>query len=235
MKIVSWNCNGAFRKKRFALDEFDADVLVIQECENPGISSDLDYSAWATNYLWVGSVPYKGLGVFAKPELELKQILLPPNDFELFLPCKIGSDISMLAVWTQAGINREQGYIGQLWRYLQLNSSCLTEVNSILIGDLNSNQRWDKKRESGNHSQVVDYLEGIGLQSLYHSQMTEAHGKESTPTFFMYRKLERPYHIDYAFCSDAISKKSARLEIASPEKWLVMSDHVPLTLHIDNC
>ena len=35
MKIISWNCNGKFREKFSAILEEDADIYVIQECENP--------------------------------------------------------------------------------------------------------------------------------------------------------------------------------------------------------
>ena len=35
MKIITWNCNGAFRKKYDFLNNFDWDIAVIQECENP--------------------------------------------------------------------------------------------------------------------------------------------------------------------------------------------------------
>ena len=35
MKIISWNCNGKFREKFKDIIEEDADIYVIQECEDP--------------------------------------------------------------------------------------------------------------------------------------------------------------------------------------------------------
>ena len=42
MKIISWNCNGALWKKFNLLEKLDADILVIQECEDPRRSKNLD-------------------------------------------------------------------------------------------------------------------------------------------------------------------------------------------------
>ncbi len=53
MKIITWNCNGAFRNKYQALDHFNADILVIQECEDPA-QSNSDYEDWSREYLWIG-------------------------------------------------------------------------------------------------------------------------------------------------------------------------------------
>ncbi|MDX2468996.1 MAG: endonuclease/exonuclease/phosphatase family protein, partial [SAR324 cluster bacterium] len=72
MKIVTWNCNGALRKKLETLENFDADILVIQECENPELSTK-DYKEWASNFLWKGDNKNKGIGIFAKKDIELKR------------------------------------------------------------------------------------------------------------------------------------------------------------------
>jgi exonuclease III len=54
LKIVTWNCNGALRKKFQELDHFGADIYVIQECENPAETNSDEYKEWAGNYLWMG-------------------------------------------------------------------------------------------------------------------------------------------------------------------------------------
>lgn len=69
MKIVTWNCNGAFRKKFASVSNFNADIYIIQECENPEKSEHKDYLKWANNYLWTGDSKNKGLGIFTKQDV----------------------------------------------------------------------------------------------------------------------------------------------------------------------
>lgn len=61
MKIVSWNCNGKFREKINFVKELDADIYVIQECENPIFCSNNDYKNFTSNYFWTGKNKNIGL------------------------------------------------------------------------------------------------------------------------------------------------------------------------------
>ncbi len=230
MRIVSWNCNGALRKKRHLLDELRADILVIQECENPARTQDADYKQWAGSHLWAGDNKNKGLGVFAKSGMRLEALDLDAGGLQLFLPCMVDG-IMFLAVWTKEAGSPTFKYIGQLYKWLQLHKSQLAQQRAIVIGDLNSNACWDVWDRWWNHSDVVKELADIGLHSLYHAQTGLDQGSETQPTFFLHRKLEKPYHIDYAFLSEML-KESAQLSIGATELWIEYSDHMPLIVDI---
>ena len=58
--------------------------------------------------------------------------------------------------------------------------------------------------------------------------LNEEQGKESLPTFFLHRNLEKPYHIDYVFGSKCFSSNLKNVEIGNIEKWLEISDHLPV-------
>ncbi len=232
MRFVSWNCNGAFRKKFHLLDDMDADVYVIQECEDPARSNDARYIAWASNYLWLGQSKNKGVGVFAKSGIALEPIAQDVTPLEYFLPCKVAGELFLLAVWTREANSPTFKYIGQLYKYLQLHGSSLDTPKSVIAGDLNSNACWDVWDRWWNHSDVVGSLAEMGIVSLYHQLHGQSQGAELTPTFYLQRKLEKPYHIDYAFVSAGLAA-SAVLEVGSPSIWLEHSDHMPLLFSLD--
>ena len=73
MKIVSWNCTGKFREKFKYILETNADIYIIQECENPEFYNDTEYKDFAINYIWQGENKNKGLGIFAKENISLNK------------------------------------------------------------------------------------------------------------------------------------------------------------------
>lgn len=230
LRIVTWNCNGALRRKLTALEQFDADVLTVQECEDPARSADAAYRNWAGDYLWTGTDKNKGLGVFARNGVRLVAADLNVAPLELFLPCLV-DDAPFLAVWTKQANSPTFKYIGQLWKFLATHRGFLDHPQALLAGDLNSNVQWDVWDRWWNHSDVVRELETLGLRSLYHRHHGLTQGNEPHPTFHLHRRPEKPYHIDYVFAAPAW--RTTALEIGVAENWLAHSDHMPILAEVE--
>lgn len=230
MKIVTWNCNGAFRNKFENITDFNADIYIIQECENPAESQHQKYKEWAENYIWIGDTRHRGLAVFAKPEMKLDKLnwsnQYKDHLVKHFLSCEVNQSFDLLAVWNHSNNSPTFGYIGQLWKYLQVNKENFDKT--IIAGDFNSNVIWDKWDRWWNHSDVVRELKDLGIESLYHKYTGEKQGEETNATLFFRRNKDRPYHIDYVFGSQEFSNRLITIEVGSVKKWLEISDHVPI-------
>jgi hypothetical protein len=66
----------------------------------------------------------------------------------------------------------------------------------------------------------------MGMVSLYHELNTEVHGSETQSTFYMYRKTEKPFHIDYCFAPVSWVSRIEKFEIGEYSNWKHMSDHL---------
>ena len=226
MKMITWNCNGALRKKFLNLSEFGAEIMVIQECEDPERSNDSTYKQWASNYVWTGDNKNKGLGIFCSDSTSLRENGRNRDGVKHFISSRVNDAFDLVAVWNHYNNSPTFGYIGQLWKYLQINKSDMT--NCIVAGDFNGNKIWDRPLRWWNHTDVVTEFEEIGIRSLYHEYFKESQGKETQPTFFLQRKIEKPYHIDYVFASRQIISEVASFQVASSNNWLERSDHLPI-------
>ena len=223
MKIITWNCNKKFREKYKLLEELNYDICVIQECENPKTSKNLEYKEFFNNSIWIGENKNMGLGVFAKPHIELKENNWDTYCLRHFLSCRVNNLFDLVGVW--AG----KPYIEEYYIYQCINKHRYIN-DTIIIGDFNSNVIWDKEHRNRNHSMVNLELEKIGLKSSYHNFYKEDLGKEKIPTFYHYKYKENPYHIDYCYMN--ISKLK-NMEIGNYEIWGKYSDHMPLIIDIE--
>ena len=230
MKIVTWNCNGAFRKKYHLFNDTNFHIIVIQECEDPKQSTK-SYLKWSGNYLWKGDNKNKGLGIFARKNVRISQIDWPDGEAREFIPCQVNDSFTLITVWAKGAAGSPLGYAGQVFRYIEINSERLKNGRVVVCGDFNSNSIWDDRHEVFNHSNVVTKLDACGLSSLYHLSNDVDHGSKIDSTLYMYRNMDKAYHVDYAFCSnDLMSQRPP--EIGGPAYWLNFSDHMPLIFEV---
>ncbi|MBO4931887.1 MAG: endonuclease/exonuclease/phosphatase family protein [Clostridia bacterium] len=222
MKIVSWNCNGKFREKYSFLGSLNADIYVVQECENPK-KYKKQFEGFYSDYIWYGEKDSKGLGIFVRENIEFVINDWPIYCLRHFLSIRINNDFDLIGVWASPP------YIEEYYIYQTVN---LERYNSrtIIIGDFNSNAIWDKSHGRRNHSAVVNELKNVGLYSAYHFMMNEKEGEESQKTFYLYRHYDKGYHIDYCFLDP---RRINSFQILTTNDWIQYSDHFPIEICVD--
>ena len=232
MKIISWNSNGNFSDKFPAVLKKDADIYVIQECENPSLTDSDKYRDFASNYFWTGDNPNYGLGIFAKDNVKIELADLDDNGLRYFLPVRVNDDFNLLGVWTNPDVegHKEAYYPKEITRYYEKHkSSGFFNDDMIICEDFNCDVRLANKNHGKNVYEMIDTLSENGLVDVYHHLTGEPEGEESEATFYWYRKLENPYHLDHVFSRPG---KVRNLEICDADEWLELSDHMPITFEI---
>ncbi len=221
MKIVSWNCRGKFREKFSLLMRFNADIYLVQECENPEKYTAIKKD-FCSNYFWCGESDSKGLGIFLKSDVNAVK-----NDWQTyclrnFISLRINDKFDLVGVWACSP------YIEEYYIYQSINIEHYNE-NTIIIGDFNSNTIWDKGHGKRNHSAVVQQLASLGLGSAYHYVAGEEQGQETSKTFFLYKHQDKAYHIDHCFIN---KDRIINYKVCDANEWLKYSDHVPVVLDL---
>ena len=157
MHIISWNCNGAFRKKYKHLIEYNCDIMIIQECENPNlVEYSKEFKLLMPNFIWVGDNKNKGLAVFSK--YKLNDNLWDSGGNKYFISCKVNDEFHLLGVWCHHANSTTFQYIGQMWKYMQINKENMCDKNLLIGGEFNSNKIWDIWDRWWNHSDVFNEI-----------------------------------------------------------------------------
>lgn len=226
MKIVSWNANCKFREKYKEVAKLDADIYIIQECENPATCKDKDYCDFVKNGFWVGNLNFKGLMVFTtRPEISFKRLDWKDSEKRFFIPVRVNDSFNLVASWAC------DPYCEELQDWVELVVDNISS-DTVIIGDLNSNVILDPKhiRKSGkSYGKVVEMLQSKGLEDMWHYHHKEEQGKESVPTFYLYRHLDKPLHLDHCLANPALVSS---MIIHARWQWLVLSDHLPIEVEI---
>lgn len=235
MKIITWNCNMAFRKKAGHILVYKPDIVVVPECEHPDKLKFAGDIQKPTGMLWFGENKNKGLGIFSYSYYRLKLIKTHNPAFKTIVPIAVtGNDykFTLFAVWANNPADPDGVYVEQVWK--AINHYKLSKKNTILAGDFNSNTIWDRKYRTGNHSHVVEHLQKKGILSCYHLHHKQTQGKEEHPTYYLYRHKNKPYHIDYCFASADLAGKIQSVEIGDFGFWKQFSDHAPVIVSFND-
>lgn len=236
MRIITWNCQGAFRKKADKILSYRPDILIVPESEHPDKLIFSDTVPKPFSFHWHGDSVHKGIGIYSYSEYKFELLADFNPIFRYVIPIRVtGRDktFTLFAIWAMPNKeNYEARYIGQVWgainHYTQLFGG-----STILIGDFNSNKIWDYKKRTGDHSDVVNKLAENNIHSIYHKHFNFEQGQEQHPTFFLQRKQHKSYHIDYCFASTDILEKLKRIDIGTFNDWISHSDHAPVILDFD--
>ena len=102
MRLVTWNCKGAFHRKHEAILQLQPDVLIVPECEQIRDAPQRLCAVPVTSFLWFGAEGRKGLAV-----LSFGEYRLAPNSgydprHRWIVPIRVSGPASflLLAVWT---------------------------------------------------------------------------------------------------------------------------------------
>ena len=236
MRLITWNCQGAFRKKADLILAQHPDILVVQECEHPDRLVFNPATQKPNDHYWYGDNVHKGICIYSFSDYKFELLPIFNPEFRYILPFRVtghGQSFTLFAIWAMSQKeNYFHRYIGQVWLAINYYSDLLGKP-TILIGDFNSNKIWDSKDRVANHSDVVQKLADNNIQSVYHRHNGVEQGKEKHPTLFLQRNQNKPYHIDYCFASSEIIDKVQNIEIGSYDNWITHSDHSPLIVDFD--
>ncbi len=234
LTLLTWNCQGAFRKKYSLISTLAPDLAVIQECEHP------ERIPWKqgcppTSSLWFGDKPTKGLGIFSWTGLTIEEIPGRDASIRYCVPLRVVSpyQFQVIAVWAMEHPREAHSYSAQVYQAIGAYRELIQAQDTLVIGDYNSSQRTTPKTRLGNHTTLRMDLHDLWLISAYHQFFHERQGAETRWTFFHGRKLERPAHIDYAYIPARWLRRLRQVQVGEPGTWLAHSDHCPLIVEVE--
>ena len=221
MRVLTWNCNLNFREDFHSIKNLNADVMIIQECENLDLSSFEGYL-----FHWIGESKNKGLAVLTKSDSFLSNDVFN-KDLIYFLPVTLGKT-AILGVWAfnHRAKNKNPNGSGYILDALKHYERWLTShTNFIVAGDFNNGPQWDKLGSSNNFFDINLKLNSLNLKSSYHIFSNEDFGVETKFTHFHQKNSSKGFHIDYIYSN---FKNIGLHKVEDFNLWRNLSDHVPI-------
>jgi endonuclease/exonuclease/phosphatase family metal-dependent hydrolase len=227
LRIVTWNCRSGLAAKRLSeLAEHEAHVVFLQECRpSETLSPPHVVCQRAIN----GA---KGIAL-AVPAASYHCVprALPGGSGRAVIAAQVLAPVpfTVLGIWAQG-----PGYADDVMLTLQAHADLLRTEHVVVVGDLNSGSRLDRRRSlTRNHKRLLDLCGELELVSAYHAFHRIDPGDESHATYFHQFKRSQPWHIDFCFIPRRWSSRLIRVTILDGRRWAKRSDHRPLLVELD--
>ena len=242
LRIVSWNCAGALHRKWQHVLALEPDIAIISEsCLPERLGFPRSVEGQSTNSDWVGSLHFKGLGVFTFGDWRLSRLPTYDQRLEWILPLQVSGPVgfTLIAVWAMN--HRSKQPIPPGWGTSQALAAAdvydLERIDGpvVITGDFNSAPVWDTPRRP-RFANLISRYDRLQLQSAYHASTGERFGEESKPTHWWRERSETGtnFHIDYTFIpQDWVP--AATTELGGFDSWCTQagSDHAPIIVDIE--
>lgn len=138
MRLITWNCQGAFRRKAQFIAPLQPDILIVQECEHPNKLEFNPAITKPTDMHWYSDGGKKGLGIFSFSEYRFELLSCFNPEFRYVLPFRVtgnGQSFTLFAIWAMDNKEKHEArYIGQVWFALNHYKDLLGK-STLLIGD----------------------------------------------------------------------------------------------------
>ena len=222
-RVITWNLCDNFSTKTIHIQRLRPDIAILQEVRRDSLRN----VSLSNEPLWIGVPGKKGMAVlpFGGWKVSLADTSVPERWFLPFHASNDDRQLRCIAVW--APPNRDAG--PQTIKALDGLRTFIQSGPCVIVGDFNHSVAFDHRfGPNRQFAEVLRTLRAYGMSSSWHEKHAEQHGKESRPTFYWRRKLQDPFHIDFAFHSAALNVRNA--ELGGYEQYVATgtSDHVPL-------
>lgn len=231
VKIVTWNCKGAFGRKHASVVTLDPDVLVIPEAEKLGTLSNIVGAKPIQSFEWFGDNTKKGLAVVSYGNYSLKVHEAYDPRHRWVVPIRVDGPVTftLFAVWTVPHLDTRY-YAQCLFEALDAYRPIFSSPPVVVAGDFNDNVDFDgRMSEPLLFSDLLQQFETYGLRSLYHMHGECPHGGEADKTFFLYHHADKGHHLDYIFATPDLYARGFDFMIGDHAAWSKLSDHMPLS------
>jgi len=184
MRLITWNCKGAFHRKHDFVAALRPDILIVPECEKVSDVTQPFNCAPVRSFEWFGNNPRKGLAVISYGDYALEVNPSYDSRYQWVVPLSVSGPVGfvLFAVWTLPFGGYGGRYVRPLLEAFDFYKPMLDNSEVIWAGDFNSNFVWDTPSRRYKFRDFVSLLSQRGLHSLYHHQRKCEHGEEPDNT-----------------------------------------------------